>query len=243
MELQQMFSNLHADWLRWSSYQLVERYGVPYLLPEAGAVEIRYSSVQALPQLLPDALNLGRLACHAPRESRQAAVDFAAAYGPLGITSPQTGPVRVITGGHTAPSSPQVTARDYAEPLEGYLGRLRLLYLHLALSRGEEPPTITPMDREELRRWESQPQPVGMHCRLTGGNSPQLVWEPESLWAVLWLGYSLAVVDPAQPLRSCKHCGGYYQNAHQRSEFCSVRCRNHYNVKAFRQREKDSSAK
>ena len=237
MELLQMFPNLSADWLRWSVYQLVERYGVTYLTLAPGAVEIRYSMAQALPQLLADALNLGQLAHHSPREARQAAVLFAAQYGPLGLPAPRSSPVRVITGGHTPQASPDVTSKDYAEPLDSYLGRLRLLYLHLAASQGEEPEGVAPGDREELRQWERVPQAGGMRCRLTGGPSPQLVWEPESLWALLWLGYSLAVTDPAAPLRRCKHCGRYYHNPHQRSEFCTVRCRNHYNVKAFRQRE------
>lgn len=237
MELQQMYPNLSADWLRWSAYQLVERYGTTYLTPAPGGVEIRYSIAQAMPQLLADALNLGRLAHHQPREARQAAVAFAARYGPLGLPMPRNSPVRVITGGHTPSARPDVTSRDYAEPLDGYLGRLRLLYLHLAASQGEEAERISPGDREELRQWEREPQSTGMRSRLTAGPSPQLVWEPENLWSLLWLGYSLAVTDPAMPLRRCKHCGRYYYNPHQRSEFCTVRCRNYYNVKAFRQRE------
>ena len=36
----------------------------------------------------------------------------------------------------------------------------------------------------------------------------------------------------------CKNCGKVYYNTHAKSEFCGARCRNYYNVKVFREREK-----
>lgn len=72
--------------------------------------------------------------------------------------------------------------------------------------------------------------PCGIVYRLTASQSPQLVWQPDSLQSILRLAYSLAVTDPAQPLKVCKNCGKVYRNPHQKSEFCSVKCRNYYNV-------------
>ncbi|AVQ95934.1 hypothetical protein [Ethanoligenens harbinense] len=59
---------------------------------------------------------------------------------------------------------------------------------------------------------------------------------------VLRPAYARAVTDPAAPLKACKFCGSVYHNPNARSEFCSVTCRNHYNVNAFRRRKKDAES-
>ena len=54
----------------------------------------------------------------------------------------------------------------------------------------------------------------------------------------LALAQSLCAEEPV--LRVCKNCGKIYYNPHARSEFCSVRCRNQYNVRAWRSRQREN---
>ena len=39
------------------------------------------------------------------------------------------------------------------------------------------------------------------------------------------------------PHKVCKNCGKVYYNPHAKSEFCGTKCRNYYNVKAFREKQ------
>ena len=56
--------------------------------------------------------------------------------------------------------------------------------------------------------------------------------------SALALAQSLCTEEPV--LRVCKNCGKIYYNPHARSEFCSVRCRNQYNVRAWRSRQREN---
>jgi hypothetical protein len=91
-----------------------------------------------------------------------------------------------------------------------------------------------------LRKQELMPEACGMNYRLTFGTPPKLFWELENLLAVLKLSYALLITDPANPLKICKNCVEAYYNPNSRSEFCSVKCRNHYNVRAFWERNKEN---
>ena len=70
--------------------------------------------------------------------------------------------------------------------------------------------------------------------RLTSGRTPQLVWQVKSMESGIRLSYAAMVTGDKPGLRVCKNCGKVYYNSHAKSEFCSARCRNYYNVKAFR---------
>lgn len=94
-------------------------------------------------------------------------------------------------------------------------------------------------EQEALCRQETAAVPCGMNCHLTRSTPPQLIWEPKNLLAVLNLSYSLLITNPANPLKICKHYKEAYYNPNSRSEFCSVKCRNHYNVKVFWEKKRD----
>lgn len=63
-----------------------------------------------------------------------------------------------------------------------------------------------------------------------------MVWQVRSLQSVLRLSYAAMATRDKPGLRVCKNCGKVYYNSHAKSEFCSARCRNYYNVKVFRKR-------
>lgn len=99
---------------------------------------------------------------------------------------------------------------------------------------------LSQKEQKRLREQELTPESCGMNYRLTFGTPPQLVWEPENLLAVLKLSYALSISDPSGPFKICKSCGKAYYDPNSRSEFCTVKCRNYYNVRAFRERNKEN---
>jgi len=78
----------------------------------------------------------------------------------------------------------------------------------------------------------------GISVKLTGTEHPDMTWETDSLNSAIETLYALAITDKTSPLKMCKHCANAYCNSNSRSEFCSVKCRNQYNVRAFRERNK-----
>ena len=52
----------------------------------------------------------------------------------------------------------------------------------------------------------------------------------EAMKAIIDFAFAKAVTDKRKPLRYCKHCGKIFYAGDVRSEFCSPRCRNQFNV-------------
>jgi len=67
---------------------------------------------------------------------------------------------------------------------------------------------------------------------------PALICEYPSLKSVIDIAFAKAITDDRKPLRYCKHCGKIFYAKDVRSEFCSPRCRNQYNV--YKSRAKHS---
>lgn len=67
---------------------------------------------------------------------------------------------------------------------------------------------------------------------------PALVCEYPSLKSVLDFACAKAITNDRKPLRYCKHCKKIFYAKDIRSEFCSPRCRNQYNV--YKSRAKHS---
>ncbi|MEG1631201.1 MAG: hypothetical protein RR423_02960 [Hydrogenoanaerobacterium sp.] len=237
MELKNMFPNIDGMWVRWSDYRLTEFHGVEYIIPTENATSLSYSCTEHLNDMIVDALNLGRQVAEG-QSNGEACLAFARKYGPMGVVSQTVKNPLLRTGNSTdntvknvSPVYNDIFAKGYGEQLERYQDTLCNLYLHfLAINSGEH--------RNEQ---EQTAEPCGMSYRLTAGANPQLVWQPDNLLAVLKLGYAIAITDTATPLKVCKHCGKVYYNPNARSEFCSVKCRNHYNVIAFRGRKMESN--
>ncbi len=65
---------------------------------------------------------------------------------------------------------------------------------------------------------------------VTAGSKPKLQWIFPSLKSVIDMAMALCVTAEDMPLRVCKKCGKVFYNENARSEFCSGRCRNQWNV-------------
>jgi hypothetical protein len=65
---------------------------------------------------------------------------------------------------------------------------------------------------------------------VTAGSKPTLQWIFPSLKSVIDMAMALCVTAEDMPLRVCKKCGKVFYNENARSEFCSGRCRNQWNV-------------
>ena len=83
-------------------------------------------------------------------------------------------------------------------------------------------------------------RPHTLRYQVTGGVQPRLQWIFPSLESVLDLALAQSLCAEEPVLRICKNCGKIYYNPHARSEFCSVRCRNQYNVRAWRSRQREN---
>jgi len=246
MELKNMFSNLNGNWVRWSDYRISDNRGVKYIMPSDTATALPYSCTDAPEQMVVDALNLGKMVFEKQKDTHEACLTFARKYGPLGVTPPvksfllQSGRDSDNSAWGAAPVYNGIFARSYGEPLDRYQDTLRTLYMHFLMAKGLSDDRLSKQEQEQLRKQELTPEACGMNYRLTFGSPPQLIWEPENLMVVLKLSYALLITDSASPLKICKHCGEAYYNPNSRSEFCSVKCRNHYNVRAFRERNKEN---
>lgn len=243
MELKNMFPILNGNWIRWSDYRLSDNRGVKYITPTKTASALPYSCTDTPEQMVVDALNLGKLVFEGQESADEACLTFARKYGPLGVTPSVNSPLLKSgcnadnSGRGAAPVYSGIFAKTYGEPLERYQDTLRTLYIHFLMIK-EQTDKLSQKEQKRLRKQELTPESCGMNYRLTFGTSPQIIWEPENLLAVLKLCYTLSVSDPAGPLKICKSCGEAYYNPNSRSEFCSVKCRNYYNVKAFRGRQR-----
>ena len=244
MELKNMFPNLNGNWIRWSDYRIIDNNSMKYITPTETASALQYSCTDAPEQMVADALNLGKLVFEQKDSTEEACLTFARKYGSLGVTPPIKSPL--LGGSGTtdntvrgaAPVYSGIFAKTYGEPLERYQDTLRTLFIHFLMIK-EQIDKLNQKEQKRLRKQELTLENCGMNYRLTFGTPPQIVWEPKNLLAVLKLSYALAVSDPASPLKICKSCGEAYYNPNSRSEFCSIKCRNYYNVKAFRGRQRE----
>ena len=69
---------------------------------------------------------------------------------------------------------------------------------------------------------------LGFRVKMMG--APTLLWDFSSLKIALETLYGFYLTDPDRPLRICKHCGKVFVSRKSTAEFCSVPCRNQYNV-------------
>ncbi|MEA4921702.1 MAG: hypothetical protein VB078_12405 [Clostridiaceae bacterium] len=225
MDLKAMFPNLNTMWVRWSAYEIADYHGVSYLMPSPGAEAFQYNCAEQPETLVADALELGRQITENSDDADRACAAFAARHGLLGLDGGKdAGP---FSSGSVAPCYRPVNEKEYGEELERFKAALQALYRHFISTR------------DGAVAFDTIPAITGsLNYKLTSGQTPQLVWEMDSLSSVLRLAYAAVVSDPGAPLKVCKNCGKVYYNPHTKSEFCGTKCRNYYNVKAFRAKEK-----
>ncbi len=232
MDIKTMFPNLSLMWVRWSEYEIVRRMdnGIEneYIVPVPGAEQIVFNCAEQSETMVADAIMIGK-------QIHENAVpvtlinllctNFASRFGLFGqmvgvdLTSPTYS---------TAPIYYALNSEKYGEELFYFKDRLHRLYRHYMTTQGQ---------------WSSGPKnDFGIYgtlnYRLTPGRTPQIVWGVERMEEVMWLTYASLMTGEKPGLKVCKNCGRVYYNSHAKSEFCGARCRNRYNVKAFREREK-----
>lgn len=225
MDLKAMFPNLNTMWVRWSAYKIATYHGVSYLMPSPGAEAFHYNCAEQPETLVADALELGRQITENADDADRACAAFAARHGLLGLGGGKD--AGLFSNGDVAPCYRPVNEKKYGEELERFKVELKMLYRHFLSTRGNAAMAFNEM-----------PAISGiLYYKLTVGATPQLIWDTGSLLNVLRLVYASLVTDPAIPLKVCKNCSKVYYNPHAKSEFCGTKCRNYYNVKAFRKRE------
>jgi hypothetical protein len=132
-----------------------------------------------------------------------------------------------FSSGDVAPCYRPVNGKEYGEELERFKTEPQALYRHFLSTRGNA-----------ATAFDEMPAISGnIRYKLTAGATPQIVWDTDSLLNVFHLAYAALVTAPSAPLKVCKNCGKVYYNSHAKSEFCETKCRNYYNVKAFRERK------
>jgi hypothetical protein len=70
----------------------------------------------------------------------------------------------------------------------------------------------------------------GLGFRVKMLDTPMLVWDFSSLKIAIETLYGFYLTDSDRPLRICKHCGKVFISRNSKAEFCTVPCRNQFNV-------------
>jgi hypothetical protein len=226
MDLKAMFPNLNTMWVRWSAYEIADYHGVSYLMPSPGAEAFQYNCAEQPETLVADALELGRQITENADDVDRTCAAFAARHGLLRPDGSKD--AGTFSSGDVAPCYRPVNEKSYGEELERFKAELQALYRHFVSTRDD---TVVAFD-------EIPAITGSLRYRLTSGQTPQLVWDTDSLLNVLRLAYAALITTFSLPLKVCKNCGKVYYNPHAKSEFCGTKCRNYYNVKAFREKSK-----
>lgn len=226
MDLKAMFPNLNTMWVRWSAYEIAAYHGISYLMPAPGAEAFHYNCAEQPETLVADALELGRQISENADDVDRTCAAFAARHGLLGLGGGKN--ADPFSSGDVAPRYRPVNEKEYGEELERFEAELQALYRHFVSTRDDA-----------VVAFDEIPAIIGsLRYRLTFGQTPQLIWDTDSLLNVLRLAYAILITEPGFPLKVCKNCGKVYYNPHAKSEFCGTKCRNYYNVKAFREKGK-----
>lgn len=234
MELKNIFPDFNAMWIRWSAYEIADVLNIRYIMPTDDATPISYSITENLQAMLTDALNLGKNVYQESEGLEHTCLVFVQKYGLLGLHRSTGNRAIPLKGGSISPARKEHSSQEYGEEISHFTAEFQKLYLHFLATRGELPAQLPKHLQGDLATLTVQPIPSGLSYRLTATCPPQMVWQPDDLLDVLHLAYGLAVTDTATPLKVCKNCDAIYYNPHQKSEFCSVKCRNYFNVKVFR---------
>lgn len=153
-------------------------------------------------------------------------------FQPFGIKEgqPRDGfslPVTLITGKTLEYSI--VFSRNYSERTDWFEGVLKEFYMHFAACKGYEG-TDNPALKDAFADTISGFSEYGLGFRMGVDGKPTMVWDFNSLKMVIETIYAFLISTADTPLRMCKRCGKAFYAKHGRSEFCSSRCRNQFNV-------------
>ncbi|MBR1432089.1 hypothetical protein [Ruminococcus sp.] len=249
---------LVSHWHRNTKYEIQNIDGTEYIVPcEYGSV---YDPIKNENNMMTDALNLGKYLTENDLGQNEMVLDFVHEYGLLGIMPDIAGSdigrnERVIVCDNIFVESGTVEVNEFAKqffPLDNVdildkinkKGKLRLNYrspiystMFLRKYRYCEPLewvkkyfkymySFTIGKKSKMAEFI----PPRLTFKIDDRNGLNLLCEYDSLKAMIDLAFAKAVTDDRKPLRTCKHCGKLFYATDIRSEFCSARCRNQYNV-------------
>lgn len=235
MDIKALFPNMSLIWTRWSAYDIVRwtDMGVEkeYIVPARGAEQITFDCTERTEAIVEDAIRMGACIFKGvpPVLMDSLYVGFAVSFGLLGQ---MVGTEPPLTADHNnmAPIYYPINSKQYGEEVSYFHNLFFKIYKHYASTCG-----YLPADSQ------TTPGPYGtLSYRVTPGQTPQIIWGVNSLEDVLQLSYSLMITSERPVLKICKNCGKTYYSDHPKSEFCGAKCRNQYNVRMFREREKST---
>lgn len=268
MNLNEQYAGACASWVRYSRYEFRQFPDGVRVMPAADAVPQLYNPLETAWEMLAEAMELGRQRRQDLADIDEAVLRFAERYGLLGIAvdlpsdpdffrsreillpendfgfTPGTIPI----GEYLDRFFPEGTLPCPEDTLGIAAGREESYNLVFSRGYGERLSWIRDyfagLERVYSRRDSASSSPLTrphtLRYQVTGGVQPRLQWVFPSLESVLDLALAQSLCAEEPVLRVCKNCGKIYYNPHARSEFCSVRCRNQYNVRAWRSRQREN---
>jgi hypothetical protein len=128
-----------------------------------------------------------------------------------------------------------IFTRSYAEKLDWVTEYFKDLYMHFGacyyIDNAEHSHLVT----EYAKRIEGKAFPgIGYRFYYKAGQPLSLDYDFPALKSVVDVAYSFAVTAEPCPLKLCKDCDRVFFVNNQRTEFCTVQCRNKYNTRKFR---------
>jgi len=135
-----------------------------------------------------------------------------------------------------------VFSRNYSERMDWVMAFFKEFFINFAQCKMYAL-TDNPAEKRSFEQDISGFTVRGLNFHLEMDKKPTMVWDFNSLKMAIETIYAVSITRADAALRMCKHCGAAFYATHGRSEFCSDRCRNQYNVYKFREREKEKETK
>lgn len=125
-----------------------------------------------------------------------------------------------------------IKSKNYSEPLTWITEYIHELYevLLLSVKYKTEPDSVSFLLNDRLK--------TNIRYSLTVTDRIQMQYEFYSLIGVLNYTTANLLSSDGSPLKICKHCHKAFISQNKRSEFCSERCRNQFNVYKSRAKAK-----
>lgn len=252
-----MKNNQVSFWARNIQYRIESHNNTEYVVPIIEQTYL-YNPLENEYGLLNDALNLGRYLTENDTGQKENVLDFVRKYGLLGIMIDITDSdldrnEQVIIHENIFMESGIVSTSNFTKQffLFNEVDILRPLEFKLGFKSRD-----TIYNKMFLNNWQySEPLEwlikyfkylysfmTAEKKELDNFNKPRLTYKIDtqreinlvceyvSLKAVIDFAFAKAVTDERKLLRYCKHCGKIFYAGDVRSEFCSPRCRNQFNV-------------
>ena len=238
--MKNLFEQSRSHWVRYDHYELkTAKDGKRYITPGKDAKPEVYNPLKVVPDIVLDALNVGMLMMgrKPAAEVERAVLEFVTRYGLLGMmTALPTTPAFM-----DEPMAKTMSfQRQYAEPYDWVAQQFKdwaftlttyiLYYQDYRL-----------MDQDARELYQKAMAAFGgiapsYHIELL--DKPTIYWDFHSLLLGIQMMFSFMLVDEEHPLRLCKNCQKAFLGSHVNTTFCSLQCKNQYNVHKSREKAK-----